>query len=138
MAAQVLMAWMGLVTWMDPAAQVTVKKRTYRLVLCDDGGPRLDDLDGSGGLARVEKENATPGHHHSSHVFHIKYLRRKYCTSVQYEVDVIALYCELNVRKTTLYKSRNLLKFAIDHNDFCPFCTLLVQEYYGEGHWLRL
>ncbi len=57
MAAQDLMAWMGLVAWMDLAARVTEKKRTYRLVLCDDSGPRLDDLDGSGSPDHVEEEN---------------------------------------------------------------------------------
>jgi hypothetical protein len=73
------MTWMMLESRMDLAARVTWKKKTYRLVLCDDGSPRLDDLDGSGSLARVEKEHATPGHHHASHVFHDKnFLRRKY------------------------------------------------------------
>jgi hypothetical protein len=63
MVAQDLMTWMGLVAWMELATRVTKKKRIYRLVLCNDCGPRLDDLDGTGGLdgasdpGQVEEEN---------------------------------------------------------------------------------
>ncbi len=44
MAAQYLMAWMGLVAWIGLVAQVMQKERTYLFDLCDYGCQRLDGL----------------------------------------------------------------------------------------------